>query len=115
MRVLNNGISFVVGRSAEENWKIISEAEKDFYWVHADNFPSAHVIIEIDKPLDEEIQYACELCRNQTKKLKNTSLKFVITQVKNIKLGSKPGEVYFKDNKKIKFVENKTPIVATAG
>lgn len=115
MRVINNGTSFVVGRSAEENWKIISEADKDFYWVHASSVPSAHVIIEIDKPLDEELQYACELCRNQTKKIKGSSIKFVVTQVKNIKFGSKPGEVYFKDDKKLQFIENKPPTVSTAG
>ncbi len=115
MRVEYNGTSFVVGRSAEENWKIISEAEKDFYWVHADNVPSAHIIIEIDKPLDDEIQYACQLCRLQTKKIKNSSVKFVITQVKNIKFGSKPGEVYFKDNSKLTLIENKIPTIATAG
>lgn len=114
MRIENNGISFVVGKSAEENWKIISEAEKDFYWVHADSIPSAHVIIEIDKPLEEEIQYACELCRTQTKKIKNPSVKFVVAQVKNIKFGSKPGEVYFRDRKNVKIIENKMPVV-TAG
>jgi predicted ribosome quality control (RQC) complex YloA/Tae2 family protein len=115
MRVINNGTSFVVGRSADENWKIISEAEKDFYWVHADKVPSAHIIIEIDKPLDDEIQYACQLCRLQTKKITNSSVKFVTTQVKNIKFGSKPGEVYFKDNSKLTLIENKMPVVATAG
>ena len=29
--------------------------------------------------------------------------RFVVTQIKNIKLGSKPGEVYFKDNSECKY------------
>jgi predicted ribosome quality control (RQC) complex YloA/Tae2 family protein len=114
MRIEYNKTWFVVGKSAEENWKIISEADKDYYWVHADGVPSSHIIIEIDVPLVEELKYACELCRNQTKKIQNSSVKFVATQVKNIKFGSKPGEVYFKDNSKIIFIENPS-VPATAG
>jgi predicted ribosome quality control (RQC) complex YloA/Tae2 family protein len=102
MRIEYNKTWFVVGKSAEENWKIISEAYKDYYWVHADGVPSAHIIIEIDDPLDEEIQYACKLCKAHSKKIKNSSAKFVVTQVKNLKFGSKPGEVIFKDNSKVK-------------
>jgi predicted ribosome quality control (RQC) complex YloA/Tae2 family protein len=101
MRVEYNNISFVIGRSAEENWKIISQADKDYYWVHADSVPSSHIIIEIDQPLPDDIKYACLLCREQTKKIKNSSVKYVYTQVKNIKFGSKPGEVYFKDSSKV--------------
>jgi predicted ribosome quality control (RQC) complex YloA/Tae2 family protein len=107
MRIEFNKTWFVVGKSAEENWKIISEADKDYYWLHADGAPSAHIIIEIDIPLTEELKYACKLCRNQTKKIQNSSMKFVTTQVKNIKFGSKPGEVYFKNNKNLIFIEDK--------
>lgn len=98
MRVQYNNTWFVIGKSAEDNWKIISKADKNYYWVHADNAPSSHIIIEIDEPLEDEIKYACQLCMTQTKKIQNSSVKFVITQVKNIKLGSKPGEVYFRNN-----------------
>jgi predicted ribosome quality control (RQC) complex YloA/Tae2 family protein len=104
MQVQYNKTSFLVGRSAEENWSIISRADKDYYWVHANKVPSSHVIIQIDEPLEDEIQYACKLCKTQTKKIKNISTEYVITQVKNIKLGSKPGEVYFKDESKIDIV-----------
>ncbi len=114
MRIEFNKTWFVVGKSAEENWKIISEADKDYYWVHADGVPSSHIIIEVDVPLTEELKYACELCRLQTKKMKNSSVKFVATQVKNIKFGSKPGEVYFKDNSKIIFIEHQS-VPAIAG
>ena len=96
-----NGTNFIVGKDAEDNWKIILESYNDYYWVHADNIPSAHVIIEIDEPLQEEFQYACDLCKKHTKiKNKNKAIKFVTTQISNLKLGSKPGEVYFKDNNK---------------
>lgn len=104
MRVEFNKTSFVVGKSAEDNWKIISEADGDYYWVHADIVPSSHIIIEIDKPLQEELIYACQLCKTQTKKIKNPLTKYVYTQVKNIKFGSKPGEVYFRDKSKVNII-----------
>lgn len=107
MHIEFNRTWFVVGESAHNNWKILSEADKDYYWVHADSVPSAHVIIEIDIPLPEELNYACELCKQQTKSIQNSSVKFVATQVKNIKFGSKPGEVYFKDSSKLIFIDNK--------
>ena len=97
MRIQYNNTWVVVGKSAEDNWKIISKANKDYYWVHAENVPSSHIIIEIDSPLEDEIKYACQLCKSQTKKISNSSVQFIITQVKNIKLGSKPGEVYFRN------------------
>jgi predicted ribosome quality control (RQC) complex YloA/Tae2 family protein len=102
MRIQYNNTWFVVGKSAEDNWKIISNADKDYYWVHAESTPSSHIIIEIDDPLEDEIKYACQLCKAQTKKIQNSSVKFIITQVKNIKLGYKPGEVYFKDKSNVK-------------
>jgi predicted ribosome quality control (RQC) complex YloA/Tae2 family protein len=104
MQTEYNKVRFIVGRSAEENWKIISNADKDYYWVHADNIPSSHIIIEIDKPLLKDIQYACELCKIQTKKIKGASIQYVYTQIKNIKFGSKPGEVYFRDNSKVQTI-----------
>jgi predicted ribosome quality control (RQC) complex YloA/Tae2 family protein len=96
MRIEFNKISFIVGKSAEDNWNIISKANKDYYWIHAYNVPSSHIIIETDKPLEDEIKYACYLCIEHTKKL-NNSTSFILTQIKNIKFGSKVGEVKFKN------------------
>ncbi len=104
MRVKYNDTWFVIGKFAQDNWKIILEADKEHYWVHAEGVPSSHIIIEIDDPIESEIQYACQLCKLQSKKVKDTSTKFIITQVKNVKLGSTPGEVVIKDLKKTKTV-----------
>ena len=97
-----NKTKYIVGKSAENNWKIIQGAEKDYYWIHASDVPSTHVIICIDKPLESEIKYACSLCKEYTKPIKNiTSLiKYIGCYINNIKLGSKPGEVFFKDDTK---------------
>ncbi len=100
--VVYNNINFKIGENAEDNWKIIQSANKDYYWVHAEGVSSAHIIIEIDKPLEDEIKFACIKCKEVSKNVKDTT-KYVVTQIKNIKLGSKPGEVYFKDDKQCKY------------
>jgi predicted ribosome quality control (RQC) complex YloA/Tae2 family protein len=103
MEILDeNNTKYIVGKSAENNWKIIKEAEKDYYWIHLNNIPSTHVIICIDKPLEKEIEYACNLCKKYTKKVSHitSTIKYIGCYINNIKLGSKPGEVFFKDNKK---------------
>ncbi len=97
-----NGIMYIVGKSAENNWKIIQKAEKDYYWIHAASVPSTHVIICIDKPLESEIKYACSLCKSNTNKLKSITspIKYIGCYINNIKLGSKSGEVTFKSYEK---------------
>ncbi len=95
-----NNITFHVGTSDKENWSIISSAEKDHYWVHLSDVPSAHVIVCIDQPLKDELSYAGILCREQTKYIKD-NVKCITTRVNNLKFGSKPGEVYFKNEKSI--------------
>ncbi len=93
-----NKTKYIVGKSAENNWKIIQGSEKDYYWIHAEGKPSTHVIICIDKPLESEIKYACSLCKEHTKPIKNiiSPIKYIGCYIENIKLGSKPGEVIFK-------------------
>jgi predicted ribosome quality control (RQC) complex YloA/Tae2 family protein len=95
-----NNIIFHVGTNDKENWSIISSSQKDHCWVHLSSIPSSHVIICIDKPLHDELVYAGELCKEQTKCNKN-NVTCIATRVNNLKLGSKPGEVYFKNEKEI--------------
>ncbi len=96
MRIyIHNGITYRVGQRDTENWAIILAAEKDFYWVHLDKQPSAHVIVETDVLLPEDLAYAAELCKAQTRVYKK-NVPCVATTVSNLKLGSKPGEVTFK-------------------
>jgi predicted ribosome quality control (RQC) complex YloA/Tae2 family protein len=90
--------TFKVGRNAAENWKLIQAANQSYYWLHMDGGqPSSHIIIEIDcEPTPAELRHAAKLCIAQTK----TSCKnFVWTQIKDVKLGSKTGEVILKSRK----------------
>ena len=94
-----HNIPFVLGTSALENWQILSKAEKDHWWVHLDDLPSAHVIVETDAPLiAEELDFAKQLILNQTPKAPNTS-RCVYAQVRWVKRGSVLGEVLVKSGK----------------
>jgi hypothetical protein len=78
MKVVNyNGIVYKVGESAEENWALVAHANKNHYWVHIDSKPSAHVIVEMDMPIEAELYYAGELCLGQTYKNKPVPVKNV--------------------------------------
>ncbi len=93
------GTRFIVGQSATDNWSIIAAANKDYYWLHLDDCPSAHIIIEIDvEPTHMEIAFAAELVRTATPRAPPHA-GIVWTQVSNLRRGSKPGEVYFKNSK----------------
>jgi predicted ribosome quality control (RQC) complex YloA/Tae2 family protein len=87
-----NGTTFSLGTNAEENWSLLSKADKDHYWVHLANVPSAHVIVHVDDILPEELEYAKQLILDQTKKAKRTE-DIVWAKVRQLKRGSKPGEV----------------------
>lgn len=95
-----NNITYKVGTNAEENWHLISKANPADYWVHLDNVPSSHVIIEIDEILPEDLQYAGTLCKAQSKCAGKT-IACVATTIRNLKFGANPGEVYYKNSKDI--------------
>lgn len=102
-----NTINFKVGQSAEENWQAILQAKRNHNWVHADGVPSAHVIIDTDELFQEDIEYACNLCAEQTKIANTKDQLYVISPISNIKLGSKPGEVIIRDEAKLTYYLSK--------
>jgi predicted ribosome quality control (RQC) complex YloA/Tae2 family protein len=102
-----NTVNFIVGQSAEENWKAILQAKRNHSWVHAEGIPSAHVIMDTDEPFEEDIAYACNLCAEQTKIACNKNQLYVISPISNIKLGSKPGEVIIRDDTKLTYYLSK--------
>ncbi len=110
MKTYNLGETiFKVGQNAQENWDLIREClevkkignskelgnSKEFLWFHLDEFPSAHVVICIEEPNNEEINYACELVIQHSKYSK-FSKKIIYTKIKNLKLGPDVGSVIFR-------------------
>jgi predicted ribosome quality control (RQC) complex YloA/Tae2 family protein len=98
-----NKTLFSLGTNAQENWKLLSIAEKHEYWAHLADIPSAHVILHLDvPPIDEELEYAQQLLFEQTKKAPKHA-KMIYTVVSNLRRGSVPGEVIVCNEKKLKY------------
>lgn len=96
--ILFEGIQFVLGQSAQENWAILAAADKHYTWAHLDNVPSAHVILETDAPTSTDLEFARQLILQQTKKAPERA-KLITAQVQYVKRGSKPGEVIIKERR----------------
>ena len=87
-----NRTEFTLGCNAAENWSLLSTADKNHYWVHLDDVPSAHCIIHDDEPLAEEFEFARQLILEQTKKAPRNA-KIVYARVRQLKRGNNVGEV----------------------
>lgn len=83
-----------VGRSAQENWDLIDQAEKDWWWFHLDKFPSAHAILPWDPLKKKDVVEAALLVKESSKAARGLRrTKVIYTQIKKIRRGSKVGEV----------------------
>mgnify|MGYP001164135378 CR=1 FL=1 len=93
----------VLGQTAQENWDLI-DFDSDFIWLHLNSFPSCHVIIEDENPSNEVLQYAANLCKNNTKYKNLRNLKVCHTKCSNLKKGTDVGSVFYKSKRKVKTI-----------
>jgi len=82
--IINENITFRLGRNATENFQLIDDADKDDWWFHLDGHPSGHVVVD-SSILDEKIKvFAGQLVKDNSKMKNNKNIKIVFTQIKNI-------------------------------
>jgi predicted ribosome quality control (RQC) complex YloA/Tae2 family protein len=74
---IDNNITFKLGRNANENFTLIDDADKDYWWVHLSNFPSG----EINKDI---IIFAANLVKSYSKLKNMKNVKVTYTHVKNV-------------------------------
>jgi len=82
--IVNDNITYRLGRNANENFQLIDNASPDDWWFHLDGHPSGHVIIDsdiIDTPIK---MFAGQLVKDYSKMKYIKNVKIVFTQVKNI-------------------------------
>lgn len=93
-----------LGKSAQNNWSILDQAEQNHTWFHLKSFPSPYVIVNksIDNLDKETIIEAATLCKKNSKYKNHKKLVVNYTSVKNLKKGSVVGEVIIQSNKKCK-------------
>ena len=89
---------FSVGRNAVENSDLIRKSLPGTLWFHLENVPSAHVLIHPPKNLKKkQLRSLCkrgaEICRRYTNSCSDEKFPVCYTEVDNITLLDKPGEV----------------------
>ena len=100
--VLNDTI-IKVGANADENWMLV-DSNKEYTWLHLNSFPSCHVVIESTEPTQEEIIFAAQLCKQNTKYRNLRNLKICYTTCGNLKKGVKAGSVIYNSKRKVKYI-----------
>ena len=100
--VLNDTI-IKVGANADENWMLV-DSNKEYTWLHLNSFPSCHVVIESVEPTQEEIMFAAQLCKQNTKYRNLRNLKIGYTTCGNLKKGVKAGSVIYNSKRKVKYI-----------
>lgn len=93
-----------VGKNAEDNWKLLSEAVPQDLWFHVSGGPSAHVFLSNDHITPQNIHRAACLTKERSKFKTYSRVKITYCPVANIKRGSKPGEVMIRSNKKCRHI-----------
>tara|TARA_E500000178_G_scaffold319032_1_gene340950 strand:- start:148 stop:483 length:336 start_codon:yes stop_codon:yes gene_type:complete len=89
----NITIKYILGQNAIENHQIIDDADKNDWWFHLTDFPSGHCIVETDNLDKEDIIYASQLVKENSKYKNINKVSVSYLQIKDIKKTKKPGEV----------------------
>ena len=89
--------TFVVGRSQADNARLVAGADPNDWWVHVDDYPSAHGIVaasENGRFPRKAVKACCLQIKKGSGKLKSIDrLAFVVTKVKHIAPTKVPGQV----------------------
>ena len=87
---------FLIGRTQGENARLVAEAGPNDWWVHANDYPSAHGIVanENGRFPRKAVKACCLQIKKGSAKLKSIDrLAFVVTKVKHIAPTNVPGQV----------------------
>jgi len=103
---LNQSVTFVIGRSAAENFEIIDDAEPHHLWFHVANLPSCHVIAKVEeqwkkKDLAPVIKQACVLCKSHSKYASVVKLPILYCKIQDVEKTNKLGSVITRNEKMI--------------
>lgn len=101
-----DGYKIYVGKNNKENdWLTFSFAKKNDIWFHAKDIPGSHVILKVDKPINDEILIKCaEIAakHSKTKFFSNILVDYCFVKFIKKPNGAKPGMVIFTNNKTLK-------------
>lgn len=98
-----DGFKVYVGRNNKENdWLTLSFANKNDIWFHTKDIHGSHVILKVDKPINNDILVKCAEIAAKHSKAKlssNVPVDYCLVQFIKKPHGAKPGMVIFTNNK----------------
>jgi predicted ribosome quality control (RQC) complex YloA/Tae2 family protein len=105
--LVNEELDIIMGKSAEENWKIIDDSNENDIWFHLDDFPSAHVILKTKdrdmKELNKQTLIHCaSICKENSKYSNMKNISVIYTKIKNVKKADSVGSVTTSSTKILK-------------
>ena len=93
-------IVFHMGQNDKENTELYDTMEEESFWVHLDEFPSAHIYFNLPKKAKKSkmrlIKMAGRLIKMDSKYSNRKNINICYTRKKNLKKGDSPGEVILK-------------------
>lgn len=92
-----------IGKNAQDNWKLLEEAEPHHYFFHLTHFSSPYIILNSPhpKPTHDQIRGCAQLCKAKSKYKNIPHVKVDYTLCSNVLKGEKVGEALFKSNRKV--------------
>ena len=98
-----DGFKVYVGRNNKENdWLTLSFASKNDIWFQTKDIHGSHVILKVDKPINDDILVKCAEIAARYSKAKHSSnvpVDYCLIQFVKKPHGAKPGMVIFTNNK----------------
>ena len=104
--IINEEIQFIIGKNAEDNFKIIDESTDEDIWFHLKDESSCHVIAKINNTYKKkELRYILKqgaiLCKLNSKYKNVQSTPIIYTKIKNVTKTNILGSVIVKNEKTI--------------
>ena len=94
---MQSSSTFLVGRTQGDNARLVAGANPNDWWVHADDYPSAHGIVSASangRFPRKAVKACCLQIKKGSGKLKSIDrLAFVVTKVKHVSSTNVPGQV----------------------
>lgn len=99
-RIVNNTI-YQLGENDIDNYNIVNSCinkNQNYYWVHLNDYPSAHCIIHSNTIDNQKLVIACNMIKKKSKYKKIKKLTFCYTTISNLYIlpKDKKGTVQFK-------------------
>jgi predicted ribosome quality control (RQC) complex YloA/Tae2 family protein len=63
----SNFVNYRLGENAHENHELIDDADKEDWWFHIDGYPSGHCIVEKINIDIEDIKFASNIVKENSK------------------------------------------------